>query len=73
VTNRIAQPTNHNPLRISTSWSALPSSPTGERYGVIADAIISFAKHPSIPPRIVKGITESARRLIYTRDRPIGP
>ena len=59
VTNRIAQPTHHHPLRISTSWSALPLTPTGERYRVMANAIISFAKHPSIPPHIVKGITAS--------------
>jgi hypothetical protein len=59
VTNRIAQPTYHNPLRISTSWTAPPKTPTGARYRVMANAIISLAKHPSIPPHIVKGITES--------------
>jgi hypothetical protein len=59
VTNRIAHPTRHNPLRISTSWTALPKTPIGARYRVLANATISFAKHPSIPPHIVKGITES--------------
>lgn len=65
VTNRIAQPTYHNPLRISTSWTALPSTPRGTakspvKYRVMANAIVSFAMHPSIPPPIVKGITEHA-------------
>jgi hypothetical protein len=59
VTNRIAQPTHHNPLRISTSWTALPLvTPTGAAYRVMANATVSYATHPSIPPHIVKGITE---------------
>lgn len=58
VTNRIAQPAYHNPLRISTSWTALPKTQRGARYRVMANAVISFAKHPSIPPHVVKGVTE---------------
>ena len=62
VTKRIAQPTHRNPLRISTSWTALPSTPRATaknqvKYRVKAKAIISFAKHPCIPPRIVNGVT----------------
>jgi hypothetical protein len=60
VTDRIAQPTYHNPLSISGSWIALPltQQPAGQQYRVMANAIVSFAPHPSIPPHIVKGITE---------------
>jgi hypothetical protein len=68
VTNRIAQPTRGNPLRISASWTAVPSTPTGTAnspvtYRVIANATISLAKHPSIPPQIVKGVTASGSAL----------
>ena len=65
VTNRIAQPTYRNPLRVSTSWTALPSTPRGTarapvKYRVLAGAIVSFAKHPIIPPPVAKGITQGA-------------
>ncbi len=64
VTNRIAKPTRGNPLRISAAWTALPSTPTGTgtkpvTYRVLASATISFARHPQIPPPVVKGVTWS--------------
>jgi hypothetical protein len=65
VTNRIVRPTYQNPLRVSTSWTALPSTPMGTattpvKYRVLAAATVSFAKHPSIPPEVAKGVTQGA-------------
>jgi hypothetical protein len=62
TTNRIAQPTRSNPVRISAQWTALPSTPQGTasspvKYRVLASATISFQSHPQIPPVFVKGLT----------------
>lgn len=60
-TNRIAQPTYKNPLRVSTSWTALPATPRGTvfnpvRYRVVAYGVITYQKSPRIPPIIIKGL-----------------
>ncbi len=76
VTNRIPQPAYRNPLRVSTSWTALPSTPRGTartpvKYRVLAGATVSFANHPSILPQIEKGITQWGERY-HTGREPLG-
>jgi hypothetical protein len=55
-TNRIAQPTDKNPLRVSTAWTALPKTPLGVQYRVVAYGVITYQNNPRIPPIIIKGL-----------------